>query len=159
MTNPAVIDDFRGNYFFLSNFYPSPITATFYETDYLFATGEHLFQGAKVFSSGWTLKEKQTWLQSLTTDPNPSKAKYHGRSILLDVRRWNAMSLNVMKRTQQLKYEQNPELQRQLLDTKDAVLIEGNTWGDKLWGQVNGEGQNLLGKILMDLRTSLRYAS
>ena len=39
--------------------------------------------------------------------------------------------------------------------TNDAYLEEGNTWGDKIWGTVNGQGANNLGKILMQIRDEL----
>lgn len=55
-----------------------------------------------------------------------------------------------------LKTRFNPELAKALLLTKTAELIEGNTWGDKIWGQCNGVGANLLGKILMDIRSGLQ---
>ena len=38
----------------------------------------------------------------------------------------------------------------------DEYLEEGNNWGDKVWGTVNGEGENNLGKILMRVRKELR---
>lgn len=31
-----------------------------------------------------------------------------------------------------------------------------NTWGDKVWGVCNGEGENRLGKILMRIRSEIR---
>ena len=35
---------------------------------------------------------------------------------------------------------------------KDLYLEEGNTWGDRIWGTVHGQGANLLGRILMETR-------
>lgn len=32
----------------------------------------------------------------------------------------------------------------------------GNNWGDKIWGQVNGQGRNLLGQILMEVREEIK---
>ena len=51
----------------------------------------------------------------------------------------------------------NMMLEKRLLYTQDALLVEGNNWGDKFWGMVmnmNGvfEGLNMLGKILMQIR-------
>ena len=34
-------------------------------------------------------------------------------------------------------------------------LEEGNNWGDKYWGTVEGEGKNMLGKLLMKVRAIL----
>ena len=44
------------------------------------------------------------------------------------------------------------KLQKKLIDTGDAELIEGNWWGDKFWGVCEGEGENHLGKLLMEVR-------
>lgn len=36
------------------------------------------------------------------------------------------------------------------------IINEGNQWQDDYWGIVNGEGQNNLGIILMQVRNILR---
>jgi len=149
------ISNFYGpQFFFLSNFFPSTMVATFNNVNYEFATGEHLFQGAKIFASTWDEEKKKAWLTELVNNPDPKKAKYYGRSIQIDRTIWNNMNINVMRRTQEIKY-QNSELAQQLLATGEEELIEGNTWGDKFWGQVNGVGENHLGKLLMERREKL----
>jgi hypothetical protein len=50
----------------------------------------------------------------------------------------------------------NSELRQKLLATEDAILIEGNTWGDTFWGVCKGVGKNHLGKILMAIRKELQ---
>ena len=47
-------------------------------------------------------------------------------------------------------------LKEKLLETEDEYLEEGNTWGDKVWGTVNGVGANNLGRILMEVREILQ---
>ena len=44
-----------------------------------------------------------------------------------------------------------------LLATGDQFLQEGNNWGDLIWGVdiETGEGQNLLGKLIMEFRETL----
>lgn len=42
-----------------------------------------------------------------------------------------------------------------LINTGDAELIEGNSWGDTFWGECNGIGENNLGKILMKIRKEI----
>ena len=54
------------------------------------------------------------------------------------------------------KFKQNPHLTKKLLDTGDVYLEEGNNWGDRIWGTVNGVGRNELGKILMEVRKELK---
>ena len=46
----------------------------------------------------------------------------------------------------------NPQLRQMLVDTGDEELIEGNTWGDVIWGVYKGVGTNWLGKLLMEIR-------
>ena len=57
------------------------------------------------------------------------------------------------------KFSQNPELGKKLLATGDRYLEETNWWGDRLWGVYQGEGENLLGKILMETRARLAKES
>lgn len=133
---------FEKEYHFLSNFHPSPIKAVFNNIEYSFATGEHLFQGAKFFYSNWDLDRKTQWLMNLVKNDNPNKAKYAGRSIQgLNITTWDRISFNTMKRVQYLKYEQNLQLKSKLMLTGDRELIEGNHWNDKLWGVSHGEGK------------------
>ena len=47
------------------------------------------------------------------------------------------------------KLSQNEFLKQKLIATGCEWLEEGNTWGDRTWGTVNGVGQNLLGHVLM----------
>jgi predicted NAD-dependent protein-ADP-ribosyltransferase YbiA (DUF1768 family) len=46
-------------------------------------------------------------------------------------------------------------LAERLMATGDAELIEGNTWGDRYWGVVDGTGENRLDKHLMQRRGAL----
>lgn len=162
---PQVINQFRDENFFLSNFYPSPITVSMklvingVNEDHSFAltTGEHCFQAMKLAASKMSDEEKHRWMSAMSAAPTPGKSKYLGRSIRIDIRQWNEMAYRCMERTQQLKYAQNPDLRELLLATGDAQLIEGTSWGDKLWGvDENGEGKNQLGIILMALREELK---
>lgn len=54
------------------------------------------------------------------------------------------------------KFLQNPDLADKLVATGDAELIEGNTWGDTVWGVCNGSGENRLGEILMRVRSEIQ---
>lgn len=50
---------------------------------------------------------------------------------------------------------QRKDLKQKLLDTGDAELIEGNTWGDTYWGMVGNKGHNHLGRLLMKVREEI----
>ena len=132
------IRQFRDEYYFLSNFYPCPVT---YE-GLTYGNAEAAFQAAKCVHEA---DRKQF------TGLSPSQARSLGRRIRLR-KDWEEAKVSVMKEVVTAKFTQNPILQALLLATKDACLEEGNTWGDRTWGTVNGVGANLLGQILMELR-------
>ena len=55
-----------------------------------------------------------------------------------------------------LKFTQNKDLGKRLLETKDSKLVE-HTTRDKFWGDGgNGKGENKLGIMLMRLREEMR---
>ena len=137
-----VIDSFKGKYFFLSNFYESPVI---YE-GITYLNNEAAFQAQK------TLTNKERLAFSML---NPSQAKKLGRSVSLRPD-WEDIKIDIMYNICKAKFTQNETLKTNLLKTGDAMLIEGNTWGDKIWGQVNGVGENNLGKILMRIREELK---
>ena len=52
--------------------------------------------------------------------------------------------------------EINSENMRLLLETKNKHLEEMNWWGDVYWGtDENGKGENMLGKLLMEIRENM----
>jgi predicted NAD-dependent protein-ADP-ribosyltransferase YbiA (DUF1768 family) len=62
------------------------------------------------------------------------------------------------------KFLDHPELAAELLETGEALLIEGNTWHDQIWGDCRcgrpecaEPGLNLLGQILMSVREMVRW--
>ena len=137
-----IINSFKGDYFFLSNFYESPVTFN----GHTFQNNEAAFQAEKTLDE--TVKKS-------FCDLKPNKAKSIGRKIQLRPD-WETVKEEKMLRIVRAKFIQNKALQEKLLATGDAYLEEGNDWGDKIWGTVNGEGQNLLGKILMKVRNELK---
>ena len=52
----------------------------------------------------------------------------------------------------------NPKLREKLLATGDEELIEGNDWGDLHFGidSKTRKGENVLGKLLMEIREKYR---
>jgi hypothetical protein len=86
----------------------------------------------------------------------PGKAKRFGK--MLTIRPdWKNIRLSVMLNLVRQKFS-DPELGRKVLETGDALLVEGNDWGDRFWGVdlKSFEGENHLGKILMKVREELR---
>lgn len=68
---------------------------------------------------------------------------------------WPTEQLEVMKKALRAKFEQNTSLRNLLLSTGSKELIEISTTDD-FWGRGRkGTGENHLGKLLMELRSSL----
>lgn len=67
---------------------------------------------------------------------------------------WDRVKDQVMYDVNKIKFSQEP-FRSQLLATGKEHLEEGNNWGDRYWGTVDGEGQNKLGLILMKIREEL----
>ena len=132
------IDSFRNEYFFLSNFFEAPVC---YE-GITYKSNEAAFQAQKCQN-----KSDRVQFSSLT----PSEAKRLGRSISLR-HDWETVKVNIMEDLIYAKFSQNPVLREKLIKLQDVYLEEGNDWGDKIWGTVNGQGRNLLGQILMKVR-------
>lgn len=57
------------------------------------------------------------------------------------------------------KFTQHEDLRELLVSTGSARLIETATVDNevnRLWGEVNGQGRNMLGELLMELRAKLQ---
>ena len=122
-----VIDSFRGENFYLSNFYEVPVTYG----GITFRNNEAAFQAQKCEDPG-TRKE--------FAHLNPSEAKKKGRHVKLRPD-WEDVKTDIMRGIVQAKFAQNHDLADKLLSTGDAVLEEG---------------ENRLGRILMDTRRKLK---
>lgn len=140
---PTRIDSFSGEYRFLSNFWPAEVE---FEGQ-RYPSVEHAYQAAK------TLDPVER--RRIATQATPSAAKRAGRALVLRDD-WLEVKLDVMESCVRDKFTRHAELRRRLLETGDAELVEGNTWGDRYWGVFEGQGENHLGKILMKIRGELR---
>ncbi len=136
------INSFRGTHFFLSNFYEAPVTYN----GLTYQNNEAAFQAQKCINPN---DRKQFTVLS------PTEAKKLGRNIPLR-HDWEQIKIQVMKDIVEAKFSQNPDLAQKLLETEDAYLEEGNDWGDRIWGTVNGIGANNLGRILMEIREKIK---
>ncbi|CAM3127741.1 NADAR family protein [Tsukamurella hominis] len=136
-----VIDSFRGDHYFLSNFYPA--RARFRVV--ISPRPEHAFMSAR------TTDERA--IERTRTEPTPAEAKLIGRSVAL-VEDWDRIRFDVMADVLAAKFD-DVSLARSLVATGGAILIEGNTWHDQFWGSCTCDrhrridGDNALGVLLM----------
>lgn len=71
---------------------------------------------------------------------------------------WDSMKVQIMREILRAKARQHEYVRRKLLETGDRVLVE-NSWRDDYWGWgPNRDGQNMLGRLWMEVRTELRSA-
>lgn len=136
------IDKFDGEYAFLSNFYPARINMD----GMSFQSSEAAYQAQKCLN---TMDKFQF------CELGPREAKKLGRKVQLRPD-WEQIKDGVMAKILNLKFRQHPNLGNLLIATGDAELVEGNHWHDTYWGVCEGEGQNKLGKLLMQVRSELR---
>lgn len=163
-----MINSFRGQYRFLSNFWPAKVAMD----GRFYPSVEHAYQAGKTTDEN--LRDK---IRSAQT---PGIAKRYGRHVRLRPE-WESIKLYLMEKLLRQKFGLDPipvsvpaemirsfrtdrivffheDLRTKLLATYPEKLIEGNTWGDTFWGVCNGEGQNHLGKLLMKIRKEIRNA-
>lgn len=140
-----VINSFRGEYHFLSNFYPCTVILD----DMEYSSVEHAYQAAKTLDLEVRRKIKEA--------PTPGQAKKLGGHLKLQmsVPAWNTLKVKIMYDLLQQKFS-DPILSKKLVDTDDAELIEGNWWNDTFWGKCGGVGDNRLGILLMMIRGMLK---
>lgn len=136
-----MINSFRGQYYFLSNYFTAPIEYK----GITYQNNEAAFQAQKVFD--------QKLQQKFATLP-PNEAKRLGRKVTLR-KDWDDVRIQVMTEIVRAKFAQHPNLCEKLIATGDTELIEGNTWNDTFWGVCNGIGENHLGQILMKVRDEI----
>lgn len=137
-----MIDVFRGEHAFLSNFYPCEVV---YDLN-TYPTVEHAFQASK------TLNESAR--QLIRQAHTPGQAKRMGKKVTLreDWEKIKVINMTLLVRS---KFK-NQSLRDMLLSTGDQDLVERNTWNDTFWGVCNAVGQNQLGKILVQIREEIR---
>ena len=112
-------------------------------------TSEHYFQAMKF--------ENTKYEEEIRLLPTPMNAAVRGRDRSLPLRaEWETVKDKIMKEAVLAKFQYNNEIKEILLGTDDNEIIE-KTADDYYWGcGTAGNGKNVLGKILMEVREMLR---
>jgi ribA/ribD-fused uncharacterized protein len=118
-----------------------------------YPTAEHAYQAGKPRK-----KEVRDWLMAA---PSPALLAMaaHGLYYWDIAPGWSTSKFARMKTVLQAKFSQHEDLRQTLLSTGDARLIESATVDNavnRLWGEVNGVGRNMLGTLLMEVRSEIR---
>lgn len=118
-----------------------------------FITSEHAYQAGKARKP-----EVKKWLMAA---PSPSLLAMaaHGLYYWDVAPGWSTTKFDRMRDVLRAKFTQHQDLRELLLSTGDARLVESATVDNEVnrtWGEVNGVGRNMLGKLLMEVRAELR---
>lgn len=145
--DPPEIHFYRavGEYGFLSNLYKRPIE---FEGK-CFTCSETAYQFGKPKDP-----DVAEWIISA---PKPHLCASAAHALLsFDIRPdWNEIKVDRMKRVLTTKFSQWGDLQTMLLSTDNTILIEDSKT-DAFWGTgKSGNGKNMLGILLMEVRKEL----
>ena len=139
-----------------------------------YATVEHAYHSQKATS---TDKDKLEIFRDLFTigkpsyiGDNPNYAKKHGGKTFFNkfgvtlLKGWDKLKVPLMKKLIDKYYEVNPDLKKQLIETNNRPLIYSGFRIDDFWGMKGKKdevkvGQNMNGKILMELREKYKNES
>ena len=126
--------------------------------DFDFPTSEHAYQWEKfadfrVASAGWSIRPR------ILNAPSAHEAFKIAEQNKEHVRAgWHDVRVGIMRDILRAKAEQHEYVRRKLLATGDRELIE-DSWRDAFWGWgEDKQGQNMLGKLWMEVRAELRKA-
>lgn len=133
---------FTNCYDFLSNFYPIHIVYEGLD----FTTSEQAYQWAKVRNP--IILEAKT----------PGEAKKYGKEFKM-VEGWDQKKISVMREILEQKFVKGSFLALKLILVTEEI-VEHNYWHDNFWGVCNcktcdNKGENMLGKLLTDIRKTL----
>ncbi|MER8996064.1 NADAR family protein [Mesorhizobium sp. M0678] len=118
----------------------------------VFATAEHAYQAGKAAKPA-----VRDWILSAPT-PALAAMAAHGLYTWDVVPNWANIKFDRMRGVLRAKFAQHPDLAELLLSTGSARLVEKGRVSNavnRLWGEVNGQGKNMLGVLLMEVRGEL----
>lgn len=146
-----MIDKFYGEYLWLSNFQVCKIQ---YD-GYIYWSTQAAYQAQKF--KGSNIQNDR--IKKIFCKIEPNQAKILGSIIPLR-EDWEQVRLDIMKDILKIKFSQQP-FKSMLINTGEQELVQGNYWHDTFFGRCEcskhkGEGQNHLGKIIMQIRDQLQ---
>ena len=144
--------------FYRANEQPYGPFSNLYRREFVFEgetypTAEHAYQAGKARKP-----EVKAWLMSA---PSPALLAMaaHGLYYWDIAPKWSTTKFDRMRRVLWAKFSTHADLKQLLLSTGTRRLVETATVDsavNRLWGEVNGKGKNMLGLLLMEVRDELR---
>ncbi len=119
----------------------------------LYPTAEHAYQAGKAAKPA-----VREWILQAPT-PALAAMAAHGLYTWDIVPNWASIKVDRMRAVLRAKFTQHENLRELLLGTGSCRLVEAGTTNNavnRFWGEVDGKGENTLGKLLMELREELR---
>mgnify|MGYP001570668566 CR=1 FL=1 len=118
----------------------------------IYPTAEHAYQAGKA-----RRPEVKEWILAA---PSPALLAMaaHGLYYWDVTPGWSKTKFDRMKKILIAKFTQHQDLRDLLLSTGNKRLVESATVDNavnRLWGEINGKGQNTLGRLLMEVRAEL----
>jgi ribA/ribD-fused uncharacterized protein len=111
------------------------------------ASSEHYYQAMKF--------EGTPYSENIRLADSPSTAKKLGKAAFIRLD-WDLVKEEVMKKALLAKFRSNEFAKEILLETGDEIIVEASPW-DNYWGTgKDGDGQNRLGYLLMEVREILK---
>lgn len=135
------IEEFRGSYEYMSNFYPCSIEFK----GLMYKNAEAAYQAQKC-------KNEEDKLRF--TEYSGMQAHVEGRKVDI-VDNWNDIKVSIMQDVIRAKFTQDDWCKKRLMALQPGTLIiNGNNKGDMFWGMdaKTKEGPNLLGMCIMKVR-------
>ena len=117
-----------------------------------FQTSEHAFQYLKFVETNKDIANK---IKNAFSPNEARNIAHENKQYRLS--NWQDVKYKNMEKVLRLKVNQNPEVRKVLLDTKDYIIAENCIDEDTDWGlDNNNQGNNNLGKIWMKIREDIQ---
>lgn len=148
------IEQFKGETRFLSSMYRFKVPILTSAGLWVY-TAEHVYQPDKFTQrhDHWRVAEAERGIDSKNL---AHEFEAEGAPMREN---WEDIKLGRMNQIVRDKFFRNPDIAQMLVNTGDQQIVEGNTWEDRYWGVCppgSDNGENNLGKILMDVRAELQ---
>lgn len=152
LDTPERVCFYEQDFYVLSNF----SAFTVWWKGYRFDTSEAVYHWEKFHNADLTPFE-QAVLDSICYAPSAHEAFKIGQEHKrLRRPEWDDVKVDIMRDILRAKADQHEYVRRKLLATGDRELVE-NSWRDDYWGWgPNKDGQNMLGKLWVEIRDELR---